>query len=121
MTRRDEGRDVGGVPISSDDAGVASGTNTAAFQIGGALGTAVAVTVAAAHTTGPGRQIALTERYQAAFTACAIIAIIGLAVAIALLRRPQTPPSPEQEPNPTTDHDRAARDRPRAREYSSAS
>jgi MFS family permease len=77
---------LSGVP--QEDAGVASGTNTAAFQIGGALGTAVAVTVAAAHTTGSDRLIALTEGYQAAFTACAIVAIVGLAVAIALLRRP---------------------------------
>jgi EmrB/QacA subfamily drug resistance transporter len=69
--------------VLEDDAGVASGTNTAAFQIGGALGTAVAVTVAAAHTTGSGL-IALTEGYQAAFIACAIVAIIGLAVAVAL-------------------------------------
>jgi EmrB/QacA subfamily drug resistance transporter len=104
--------------VRDRDAGVASGTNTAAFQIGGAVGTAIAVTVAAAHTAGPGRQIALTEGYQAAFTACAIVAISGLAIAIALLRRPQTPPSPEPEPPRRTDP--ASRDRPRRRAHSGA-
>jgi predicted MFS family arabinose efflux permease len=86
--------------VREDDAGVASGTNTAAFQIGGALGTAVAVSVAAAHTSGSGRLIALTEGYQAAFTACAIVAIVGLVAAITLLRPPQAPPSPVTDHGP---------------------
>jgi MFS family permease len=86
-----------------EDAGVASGTNTAAFQIGGALGTAVAVTVAAAHTGGAGHLIALTEGYQAAFTGCAIVAIVGLAVALALLRRPRGPSGAEPS-SPAENH-----------------
>jgi EmrB/QacA subfamily drug resistance transporter len=109
---------LSGVP--EGDAGVASGTNTAAFQVGGALGTAVAVTVAAANTAGSGRLIALTEGYQAAFTACAIIAVIALAVAIALLRRPQAPVSAEPDPAPAIDHGRARPERPRAREHAGA-
>jgi predicted MFS family arabinose efflux permease len=68
-----------GVP--EQDAGVASGTNTGSFQIGGALGSAIATTVAASHGG-----IATTGR-QAASVACVIAAPAGLLAAM-LLRRP---------------------------------
>jgi EmrB/QacA subfamily drug resistance transporter len=55
-------------------AGVASGTNTAAFQIGGALGAAVVTTVAA--SAGP------TGGFQASFVAVTICAVIGLGAAL---------------------------------------
>jgi EmrB/QacA subfamily drug resistance transporter len=74
---------LSGVPEA--DAGVASGTNTGAFQIGGALGSAIATTVAASHVAGPD-PAGLTEGFQAAFTGCAVLAVVGLAVAVLLLR-----------------------------------
>jgi EmrB/QacA subfamily drug resistance transporter len=74
---------LSGVP--EPDAGVASGTNTGAFQIGGAFGSAIAATVAASHAAGPD-PVGLTEGFQAAFTACVVLAVIGLALAVLLLR-----------------------------------
>jgi MFS family permease len=59
------------------DSGLASGLNTAAFQLGGALGVAVASTVAAARSPLPG--------FRAAFHVSALIAFAGVAVAGVLL------------------------------------
>jgi MFS family permease len=55
-------------------AGVASGTNTAAFQLGGALGSAVATTVA------------VTEGLGGAFVAAAAFAVLALVASVGLLR-----------------------------------
>ena len=75
---------LAGVP--ERDAGVASGTNTAAFQLGGALGAAVATTIVASEAGGADRLQALTDGAQATFAACAVFAAAALAAAIALLR-----------------------------------
>ena len=75
---------LAGVP--ERDAGVASGTNTAAFQLGGALGAAVATTIVASEAAGADRLQALTDGAQATFAACAVFAAAALAAAIALLR-----------------------------------
>jgi predicted MFS family arabinose efflux permease len=74
--------------VGERESGVASGINTAAFQIGGAFGVAVVTSVAVSCTGGPGLA-GLTAGYRAAFTACAVLAAIGLGCALALLRRPE--------------------------------
>ncbi|MCX5243734.1 MFS transporter [Streptomyces sp. NBC_00201] len=79
------------------ESGVASGINTAAFQIGGAFGVAVVTSVALSHSGGPNRLASLTEGYQAAFTACAALATAGLACARVLLRAPR-PRTPQPRP-----------------------
>jgi hypothetical protein len=65
---------------------VASGTNTAAFQIGGALGAAVATTIVASEAGGVDRLQALTDGAQATFAACVVFAVAAVLAALALLR-----------------------------------
>ncbi|MEU6259925.1 MFS transporter [Streptomyces sp. NPDC047043] len=72
--------------VGEREAGVASGINTAAFQIGGAFGVAVVTTVALSHAEGPSPLGALTEGYRAAFTACVVLAATALVCALVLLR-----------------------------------
>jgi EmrB/QacA subfamily drug resistance transporter len=78
--------------VGERESGVASGINTAAFQIGGAFGVAVATSVALSHSGGPERLAALTAGSRAAFTACVVLAAAGLACAPVLLRRPRPTP-----------------------------
>ncbi|MER5750277.1 hypothetical protein [Streptomyces sp. NPDC002088] len=73
-------------PVAEREAGVASGVNTAAFQIGGAFGVAVVTSVALSYTRGADRLAALTAGYRAGFTACVVLAVAGLACALVLLR-----------------------------------
>ncbi|MFI6654800.1 MFS transporter [Streptomyces sp. NPDC050523] len=73
--------------VREEDSGVASGINTAAFQIGGAFGVAVVTSVALSWTNGPGRLAALTTGYRAGFAACVVLAATGLVCALLLLRR----------------------------------
>ena len=73
--------------VREEDSGVASGINTAAFQIGGAFGVAVVTSVALSWTNGPGRLDALTTGYRAGFAACVVLAATGLVCALLLLRR----------------------------------
>jgi hypothetical protein len=72
--------------VGERESGVASGINTAAFQIGGAVVSSVAVS----YTSGADRLAALTEGYRAAFTACVILAAAGTAVALVLVGRSRT-------------------------------
>ena len=67
------------------DAGVASGLNNSAFQIGGAVGVAILSTVAVSYADGSDPLAAVTNGFQAAFATAMIFAAIGLLVAIALL------------------------------------
>jgi EmrB/QacA subfamily drug resistance transporter len=71
--------------VAEQEAGVASGTNTAAFQIGGALGTAIVTSVMVSQTTGPLSPATLTEGFQSGFTACVAFAAGGLCAALLLL------------------------------------
>ncbi|MFF1808121.1 MFS transporter [Streptomyces sp. NPDC058251] len=71
--------------VEERESGVASGINTAAFQIGGAFGVAVVTSVAVSYAGGPGLA-GLAAGYRAAFTACAVLAALGLGCALALLR-----------------------------------
>ncbi len=76
--------------VAERESGLASGINTAAFQIGGALGVAVVSSVAVSYTVGSGRLDALTEGFQSAFGAAAMFAILGLLAALVLLKRSGT-------------------------------
>lgn len=70
--------------IAEETAGLASGTNTAAFQIGGAIGAAIVTTVAA---TQGDASAALTDGYRAAFAACVGFALVGLLATVLLKTR----------------------------------
>jgi predicted MFS family arabinose efflux permease len=73
--------------VVDEESGLASALNNAAFQIGGALGTAVVTTVAISETAGPDPLSALTEGFQSAFVAAAVFAALGVLCAILLLGR----------------------------------
>jgi EmrB/QacA subfamily drug resistance transporter len=75
--------------VPAHDAGLASGFNTAALQIGGAIGVAIVATVIAANAVGPDPVAAMTNGFHAGFTATVILAVIGLVLAIVLLRQPR--------------------------------
>jgi len=84
---------LAGVP--DRESGIASGLSNTSFQIGAALGVAIVTTVAVSRTegylaanTGAGQLAALTEGFQSAFFAVAIIAGIGVAFALLLPGRP---------------------------------
>jgi EmrB/QacA subfamily drug resistance transporter len=77
--------------VAEQESGLASALNNAAFQIGGALGTAVATTVAISNSDGPSRLSALTEGFQSAFTAPIAFAAAGLLCALLLLRNVEGP------------------------------
>ena len=81
--------------VDEREAGLASGLNNTAFQIGAALGVAIVSTVAVARTEdftaahGNGDPtLALTEGLQSGFVACVVLAGIGLLTALLLLRTP---------------------------------
>jgi EmrB/QacA subfamily drug resistance transporter len=86
--------------VAESESGLASGLNNAAFQIGGALGTAVVITVAVSEAGGADPLAALTEGFQSAFATAAVFAALGVVCAIALLKKAEAPPGPSQEPTP---------------------
>ncbi|MFF1614040.1 MFS transporter [Amycolatopsis sp. NPDC058278] len=69
--------------VTPADAGIASGVNVAAFQVGGALGVAVVSTIIAAM---PGSAGALAG-FHAGLAACAGFGVAGAVLAFVLLRR----------------------------------
>jgi predicted MFS family arabinose efflux permease len=71
--------------VADADAGLASGLNNSAFQIGGAVGVAILSSVAVSQAGGSGAAAALTDGYGAAFTTAIAFAALGLLVAISLL------------------------------------
>ena len=81
--------------VAGHEAGLASGLSNTSLQIGTALGVAIVSTVAvsrsqhylAAHAAA-NPLAALTAGYQSAFLACAVLAGIGLALALLLPGRP---------------------------------
>jgi EmrB/QacA subfamily drug resistance transporter len=93
--------------VAEQEAGLASGLSNTALQIGSALGVAIVTSVAvsrsqghlAAHA-GADPLATLTAGYQSAFLACAVLAGIGLALALLLPGRPPkaTPELPEPVP-----------------------
>jgi EmrB/QacA subfamily drug resistance transporter len=96
---------LAGVP--EHESGVASGLSNTAFQIGAALGVAIVTTVAVTRTddylaanTGANPLVALTEGFQYAFLAVAILAGIGVALALLLLGPPRRATQEQLGPAP---------------------
>ena len=82
--------------VAEHESGLASGLSNTALQIGTALGVAIVSTVAVSRSagylaanTGANPLVVLTEGYQSAFVACAVLAGIGLALALLLPGRPR--------------------------------
>jgi EmrB/QacA subfamily drug resistance transporter len=78
--------------VSERDAGVASGLLNTSQQIGGAIGVAIASTIAATHAStllhhGGAPAAALTSGFQWAFWACGAIGLAGVPVTFLLVRR----------------------------------
>jgi EmrB/QacA subfamily drug resistance transporter len=94
---------LAGVP--ERESGLASGLSNTAFQIGAALGVAMVTTVAVSRTddylatnSDANPLVALTEGFQSAFLAVAILAGIGVALALLLLGRPRRAVQERLEP-----------------------
>ena len=80
-------------------AGVASGLLNTSQQIGGALGVAIASTIATTHTKtlleeGESKAAALTGGFNWAFWVASIFVAIGLVVTVAVLKRSDVPAEP---------------------------
>jgi EmrB/QacA subfamily drug resistance transporter len=82
--------------VAERESGVASGISNTAFQLGGALGVAIVSTVAVSRSEdylaaneGANPLVVLTEGFQSAFVVCVVLAGIGAALALLLLRRPR--------------------------------
>ena len=77
--------------VAGHESGLASGLSNTALQIGTALGVAIVSTVAVSRSAdylaankGANPLVVLTEGYQSAFVACAVLVGIGLALALLL-------------------------------------
>jgi EmrB/QacA subfamily drug resistance transporter len=92
--------------VQSSEAGLASGLFNTSQQIGGALGIAALSTVATSTTsdlvaTGTPLPNALTEGFEAAFIWGAVVAALGIVVALVLVRTSDLEsPVEEQAPEP---------------------
>ena len=93
--------------VAEHEAGLASGLSNTALQIGTALGVAIVSTVAVSRSQdylaankGANPLVALTEGYQSAFLTCAVLAGIGLALALLLPGRPRKAAHELPEPVP---------------------
>jgi MFS family permease len=78
--------------VRDQDAGLASGINNTAFQVGGALGIAVLSAVATSHTKdllagGTALPRALTEGFQTGLWVAVGVAVAGLIASLALVKR----------------------------------
>jgi EmrB/QacA subfamily drug resistance transporter len=91
--------------VAEHEAGLASGLSNTSLQIGTALGVAIVSTVAVSRSAGylaadkgASPLAVLTEGYQSAFVACAVLAGIGLALALLLPGRPRKATHDRPEP-----------------------
>src|SRR5262245_7047879 len=95
--------------VPDRESGVASGLSNTNFQIGAALGVAIVTTVAVSRTedyltshTSADRLVALTAGFQSAFLAVAILAGVGVALALLLLGQPRHIPQQQLDLEPST-------------------
>jgi EmrB/QacA subfamily drug resistance transporter len=98
--------------VTEDDAGLASGLNYTSTELGGALGIAIASSVAAGRfntLTGGGDtvRVALTGGFHSALWVSAVIALIGIPVTFLLVRKDEmaavvaaTSMAPQPQPEP---------------------
>ena len=82
--------------VREQQAGLASGLLNTSQQLGGAIGIAIASSVAASHTqtqlhAGDAVPAALTGGFQSAFWVLGAIALIAIPAILALIRRDQLP------------------------------
>jgi EmrB/QacA subfamily drug resistance transporter len=82
--------------VAERDSGLASGINSASFQIGGALGVALIATVVASAAARP-TPAALTGAFRDGFAACAVITAVGALVTLTMLRKPKAVAIPAAE------------------------
>ena len=94
--------------VAERESGLASGLSNTAFQFGAALGVAIVTTVAVSRSEdylaanhGANPLVALTEGFQSAFLACALLAGIGAALALLLLGPPRRVPQKQVELEPS--------------------
>jgi EmrB/QacA subfamily drug resistance transporter len=93
--------------VAEHESGLASGLSNTAFQIGAALGVAIASTVAVSRSEdylaaneGANPLVVLNEGFQSAFMASVVLAGIGVALALLLLGRRRQAAREELEPAP---------------------
>jgi MFS family permease len=95
--------------VAEEEAGLASGLSNTALQVGGALGVAIVTTVAVSRSDDylaanqdANPLVVLNEGFQSAFLAVAVLAAIGVALALLLPGRPRKAPQERLEPIPAT-------------------
>jgi EmrB/QacA subfamily drug resistance transporter len=93
--------------IAKSESGLASGLSNTTRQIGAALGVAIVTTVALtrsqdflAANKGADPLVVLNEGFQTSFLTCAVLAAIGMALALLLPGRPRTATHERMEPVP---------------------
>jgi MFS family permease len=93
--------------IAKSESGLASGLSNTTRQIGAALGVAIVTTVALtrseeflAANKGADPLVVMNEGFHAAFLACAVLAAIGMALALLLPGRPRTATHQRLDPVP---------------------